>query len=269
MKTLAISSQKGGVGKTTLSLNLGFALAARGQSTLLVDCDTQGAIGLSLLGGATPRAGFSDWLEAKDRLNPYITRSRVPEFSVLTIGRRANEADGPAEFANLCTAARLEELKSQAAASGFDIVLFDTPAGLIGPTDSALGVSDAVVVPLQAEPLGLRTLPQTLRVLSARRAVARGARLVAIVPTMVGGDAVSKDVLEQAQRILPRGLLTSGKIVRDPDVARASAKGVPVALLSRNPSELSQAFASLAVEIEDRLDLPQKSVDDDSLQLLV
>ncbi len=50
-KVLSVASPKGGVGKTTLALNLSYALAHRGWNTLLVDADPQGCIGLSIDGG--------------------------------------------------------------------------------------------------------------------------------------------------------------------------------------------------------------------------
>jgi len=61
--TLAITSQKGGVGKTTLSINLAYAFARSGRKTLLVDTDPQGSVGLSLTRQSRHLSGFYDFLK--------------------------------------------------------------------------------------------------------------------------------------------------------------------------------------------------------------
>ena len=65
--SLAITSQKGGVGKTTVSVNLAYALARRGWNTLLMDTDPQGSVGLSLSEKARKCPGFYDALRAGGR----------------------------------------------------------------------------------------------------------------------------------------------------------------------------------------------------------
>ena len=63
MITLAISSLKGGVGKTTCAINLAFSLAKRGLKTLLVDADPQGSVGLSLSPSAQSYSGLYEILK--------------------------------------------------------------------------------------------------------------------------------------------------------------------------------------------------------------
>lgn len=62
MVVLAVAAQKGGVGKTTVALNLSLAFARRGCRTLLVDTDPQGAIGWSLRGGVHDKSGLAECL---------------------------------------------------------------------------------------------------------------------------------------------------------------------------------------------------------------
>src|SRR5688572_31530360 len=89
MKTLVVASQKGGVGKTTLSLNLGLAFAEAGYRTLLVDTDPQGAIGLSLSKALTVRPGVADIVAGEVLLAEAIVRTKVEGFALLPVGRLA------------------------------------------------------------------------------------------------------------------------------------------------------------------------------------
>ena len=63
MITIVVSSQKGGVGKTTVSINLAYAFARSGKRTLLVDADPQGSVGLSLTRQSRLLSGFYDALD--------------------------------------------------------------------------------------------------------------------------------------------------------------------------------------------------------------
>ena len=79
---VAVASQKGGVGKTTLPLNLGYALARRGWKTLLVDADPQGCLGLSIRGDLRRRPGLAEVLNGRPLAETAVT-ARLPQLSLL------------------------------------------------------------------------------------------------------------------------------------------------------------------------------------------
>ena len=99
--------------------------------------------------------------------------TRLPELKILPAGHLENffETKPPGEEAVPVLTRLLDSL----AATGLDVVIIDTPAGLTGYTSDILRVVDYALVPQQAEPLGVRSLPQMLGALQQLRQ--QGARL--------------------------------------------------------------------------------------------
>src|SRR3954469_13169895 len=87
MHVITIASQKGGVGKTTISLNLGLALARSGNRTLILELDAQGSLGLSLGLSDRARPGIAEVLTGAETLESVITKTRDPQLHVLCVGR--------------------------------------------------------------------------------------------------------------------------------------------------------------------------------------
>ncbi len=267
MTALAIVSQKGGVGKTTVALNLSYAFARRGHRVLLVDTDPQGAIGLSLSRRAAEAEGLAGWLRSGGELTDYVLQTRLPDLSLLPTGRPDDELlAGWGE--HLRDGRRFGELLGRAGARA-DLVVFDTPAGLHGATEGVLMVSEHVVVPLQAEPLALRTLPTSLRSIAAVRRRGAQATLRAIVLTMTAmREGVGLDVLQEVWSTLPDEQVLQAHVPRHPDFLKASAAGVPVGLLRRRPPPAAAFFEQMAQELEPRLGLADEVTDDGPIALL-
>ena len=85
MYVIAIASQKGGVGKTTISLNLGLAFARAGRRTLILELDAQGSLGLSLGLPDRARPGIAEVLTGAEPLEAVLTRTRDPQLHVLSL----------------------------------------------------------------------------------------------------------------------------------------------------------------------------------------
>lgn len=258
VRKVSIASQKGGVGKTTIAINLAYSLARRGHRVLLLDADPQGAIGLSLVANATYRSGFFDALLGKD-FRGSLLPTRLPTLSILPAGNYeqfqlsplASDPDG-----RRARIRRLLQSIAEAADLACDILLMDTAAGTHSITGDILWLSDTVLLPEQAEPLGLRTLPQILHYLAELRIKTPPTQVLGILPTMVDERSpTSRDVLAQLQDIVPRELLFRVSIPRDDLFLRASEHGVPLALLRESPPPQSLLFDQLAVEVEQRLQL--------------
>ena len=215
MKTVCICSQKGGVGKTTLALNLAYALAQRTWRTLVVDTDPQGAIGLSLRNSERLHRGLVDVLAGRAPVAEALVATRLKDLSILPLGELA-PSDGARWSAALEDGRVLRQLAQQVAPN-FDVLLFDTPSGLSGSTLGALRASELAVVPIQAEPLALRSLPQVVSVLGALREEGLPVQLAALVITMLQSrNERSLAVALEAWNLFPRNLVLEMSLPRDP-----------------------------------------------------
>ncbi|HHH26797.1 MAG TPA: ParA family protein [Polyangiaceae bacterium] len=260
MRILSLVSQKGGVGKTTLALNLSYAFASRGQRTLLVDVDPQGAIGHSLP-SAPSSPGIVGYLSGRAMAERVIIATRLPTLRILPLGELA-PSDTRRFSEHLSSGAAIDRLAS-AVAADVDLMIIDTPCGFGGATEGALRASDAALTPLQAEPIAIRTLPQLLEMIATLRSEGSVVSLVGAVLTMLQlRDESSLDVAQEAWARLPSELVLETTVPRDPVFLAASARGVPLGLLARKPPPVFRVFDQLADEIATRLSTEQEEADE-------
>lgn len=267
MSVLAVASPKGGVGKTTVSLNLAFALAGRGYRTLLVDLDPQGSIGLSLSGRPKDAEGLFETLARDEPPSRRLIQTRRPELCLLTSGQ-VDWAQLPEWTRVLMQEGRLRRMIERAHRA-FDLVVVDTPAGCGGLTREGLGSATHVLSPLQTEPLALRALPQLLATIAALREEGSPLELTGVLLSMTRfREPIATDVAQEAWSLLPDHLVMKTHIPFDPVFAEASAKGVPVGLLRRRPPPVAAVFDHLAIEIETSLGLASTEEDDEPVHLV-
>lgn len=259
MTIVSISSQKGGVGKTTLALNLAYSLARRGWKVLLIDADPQGAIGLSLSKRAKTARGTTDVLDGQATVNQCLLTTKEPNLRVLTTGS-LKSYDAAMRGEQLYTPANIKSLLRQAADTGAELVLIDTPAGFFGPTLGFLKNCHHVLVPEQAEPLAVRSTPQVLEIMRRLRDNGIDATLSGLVMTMVQPESRESSALVRELRgLMPRDLVLDAVVPRDDCFLQASAMGIPVALLYKNPPAAALVFDQLAAEFESRARLGHKT----------
>lgn len=249
--SISVSSQKGGVGKTTLSINLAHAFARAGIRTLLVDTDPQGSVGLSLTRQSRLLKGFYDYIEDPTLpLDSLVVATRMETFSLVACGHASDYDPGGGMGSHL---ARVRSFQRLVAAAGYEMCLFDTAAGLFGVTSDVVTSCDAVLVPQQSEPLGIRSVPKLLEGLNRLRVMNPRLQVLGVCLTMVQHDLEeSVGAAAALRQILPEPLVFQTQIPRDGLYIKASAKGLPVGAMEGG-GEIAAIFDALKLEIDTKM----------------
>jgi len=246
-RVIAFANQKGGVAKTTTTLNLGVALAEKGQRVLLVDLDPQGNLTMSQ--GWNPdeidRSMF-DVLVHKLPITEIIRNSEV-DVAVSSIDLAGAEL----ALSSMIGRERALEKGVAPVKESYDYILIDTPPSLGLLTINALVAADGVIVPVQCEYLSLRGLVQLENTLSMiRDNLNPRVEIQGILPTMFDKRLLHS---REAVDILKENfgdLVLNTKIRKTVRYAEAPVKGQSV--LKYDPSgDAANMYRDLAKEVLD------------------
>ncbi|MDP6447881.1 MAG: ParA family protein [Pirellulaceae bacterium] len=158
-RTLCIANQKGGVGKTTTAINLAVGLAKSGSETLLIDLDPQCNATSGLGSSPTPRHA----LVADKPLSESVVETSTPKLHLLPGSRSFQDVEVLAQGDIEQTDRLRNHLQSSLA--GYDFTLIDCPPSLGPLTQTALGCSNEVVMPIQCEYFAMEGLTQMIHVI--------------------------------------------------------------------------------------------------------
>ena len=178
---VAISNQKGGVGKTTLAIHLAIDTARRGKRVILLDADPQGNATSWLTGGDLSTSGIFNLLVVN---NPVVSCVHLIEkFGVELIPGNARTDDA---MRFLAVTGRLEAINHIVEQLGkmADVVIIDMPPSRSVGFQDLLGASDFVLVPTQLERMALEGVMLMARTADELHHDGRGPRLLGVVPNM-------------------------------------------------------------------------------------
>ncbi len=254
-RVLVVANQKGGVGKTTTAINLGTALAAVGQPTLVLDIDPQGNASTGLgIGQAERHRTIYDVLTGQCGLGEAILSTRIPKLAIVP---STVDLSG-AELELIDIPRRNFRLKDELEAfektdsSQFSYVLIDCPPSLTLLTINAMTAADAVVVPLQCEFFALEGLSQLMKTIDlVRQNLNPRLEIQGIVLTMFDRrNRLSEQVEADVRGHLGEKVYNT-IIPRNVRISEAPSHGLPALVYDlRCPG--SQAYIKLAGELIQR-----------------
>lgn len=253
MKIIAIANQKGGVGKTTTTVNLAASLAELGQPTLVIDLDPQANASSSL--GNNPVAGQSIYqpLLNHSRIDEKIAPTPYPNLSLLPgeldlAGCEIEIARNPNHLTRLREI--LHEYRSR---SPFRFVLLDCPPSLGILMTNALAAADTVLIPLQCEYFALEGLTKIMGVIEQIKGASHNPdlKIEGVLLTMYDARTNLSQQVAQDVRTHLKDLVFTTLIPRTVRLSEAPSHGKPV-LAYDNGGIGAQSYRQLAQELLSR-----------------
>jgi len=247
-KIIALVNQKGGVGKTTTSVNLAAYLALFGNKVLLVDIDPQGnaSSGLGVRLKDTDEHIYHALIEPL-KFPKIIRNTNIDSLHIAP--SNSSLAGAAIELVGVSQREyRLRQLLEEAKLR-YDYIIVDSPPSLGLLTINGLVAADEVLIPVQAEYYALEGLGQLLKTISLVQShLHRDLQILGAVITMYDRrNKLSQAVLNELYQYFPNRIFKS-VIPRSVRLAEAPSHGLPILLYDRN-SRGGKAYEKLAQEV--------------------
>jgi len=245
---IAILNQKGGVGKTTTSINLGAFLAKAGHSVLLVDADPQGNSTSGLgIDKHKLKATLYDVLFSRQQADQVVQKV---SSKLHVLPSNANLAGAEVEMVAL--SGRELKMRNILADLNYDYILIDCPPSLGLLTVNALAAANRVLIPVQAEYYALEGLSQLLSVIQqVRQALNPGLDILGVLITLFDSrNSLSGQVKKELENYFGAKLFTT-VVPRNVRLAEAPSFGRSI-IEHDKWSKGARAYKALAKEVEKR-----------------
>ncbi len=256
-KVVSLVNQKGGVGKTTTSINLAAALGQRGKKILLIDMDPQGNATTGLgLSSSDFNSDVYEVITGQAEVKKGVKKTKFKNLSIMpaTLNLAGVDVEFVKKMLEDTTFKQNDQLKSRLdeIKENYDYIIIDCQPSLGIGTMNALVASDSVIIPVQCEFLALEGITQLLNsVIMVQSSMNPNLRIEGVLLTMFDGRTnIALDVVEEIRKYFKDKVFDTiiPRLVR---LVEAPSHGKPINEYDPT-SRASEAYANLAKEVIDR-----------------
>jgi chromosome partitioning protein len=253
-KIISVANQKGGVGKTTTTINLSAALAEKGKKILIIDIDPQGntSSGFGIDKNQRDNTVY-ELILGYSTINEAIIHNVIPNLDI--IPSNVNLAGAEIELIDKAHKEAILKMELDFVQEDYDFIIIDCPPSLNVLTVNAMVASDAVLVPIQCEFYALEGLSQLIHTINlVRERLNQKLNIEGIVFTMYDARTnLSQQVVENVKEHVTQKIYNT-MIPRNVRLAEAPSYGEPITVYDPKSvgAESYRALAEEFLENQDR-----------------
>lgn len=247
-KIIAVSNNKGGSGKTTVSGNLGYSLAEKGQKILLIDADMQINLTRSYDIQRNMDKSLYNALLKEDTLEKYIINTRYENIDIIISDHMLSAIDMELFTKKLRETIFQRMLKPVVESNIYDYIIIDTCPFLGLLNYNILVASNYVLVPVELSAFGIEGLEPLTNFFEEARLINSNLQLMGIVETKVDLRESTTDVTREILKNLFKGKIMKSYIPIDINIKKSQFAGEPLKVFMPQ-SRAAIAYEDLAKEV--------------------
>lgn len=241
MKTIAILNQKGGVGKTTTTFNLGSVLAQKGFKVLMIDSDSQSSLTLATGNDPLALSGLPQVYDGEPINNCIYALNKIPNLFLLPSSLQLAKTEMEIMATALGRERKLAKAIESLVDSDFEYILIDCPPSLSMLTLNALVASSYLLAPCETSALSTYALDDLLATVKEVQAI-NGIKFLGVVATRYAKVAgLARQELADLEASYP----VLGIIKESTSARKGLADGLPVVIADKH-SDVAKEYVALA-----------------------